>query len=507
MALTTDSYLSGEVLGHPRALFVLFFAELWERFSYYGMRAILVFYLTKHFLFKNEPAFAVYGAYTSMVYITPVIGGYLADQYLGARKAVLAGGVFISAGHLMIALTEGPQGLRGDYLSGFYLGLALIIIGTGFLKANISVLVGQLYSRADPRRDGGFSIFYMGINLGGFAGPLAVGYLGERIGWSWGFGAAGLGMVLGLFVFVLAQRDLAHVGAPANPEALTRRTAIGLSQEWIIYFAAAASVAVAWLLIRNDRAVGWGIVTCAVAAIGYGVWRAVVTLSPRDRDRVFAALYLIFLCPLFWALFEQAGSSLNVFTDTRVDRRIFGWEMPSSWFQSVNSFWIITLAPLFAALWTWLGRRGLEPGAPLKFALGLIQVGLGFLILVVGASHDGSLTPAIFVVALYFLHSTAELCFSPVGLSSMTRLSVGSMTGLMMGTWFLATAFGNYLAAVIAGVTETRGGAGVLDVYERMGWSVVVIGLLAIPLSRLVTRLMHVEADHVVVATKSAGQA
>jgi proton-dependent oligopeptide transporter, POT family len=482
-------------LGHPRGLFMLFFAEMWERFSFYGMRAILVFYLTKHFLFTKEPAYAIYGAYTSMVYITPVLGGYLADKYLGARKAVFAGGILIAIGHLLIALVEGPSGEQGFYLNGFFLGLAFIIVGTGFLKANISVLVGQLYPRQDTRRDGAFSIFYMGINLGAWSGPLLVGYLGERVGWSWGFGAAGIGMLLGLVVFVLFRRELYSAGAPADPVLLQRRTPLGLSREWLIYLGAIVAVGVAWLLIRDDDLVGGALIGFAALVVAFILYRAVFTLPRQERNRIFAALYLIALCPLFWALFEQAGSSLSLYTDEQVDRHIFGWEMPASWFQSVNSFWIITLAPLFGALWMWLGKRGLEPSAPLKFALGLIQVGLGFFVLVAGAGQNGELTPMIFVILLYLLHSTAELCFSPVGLSSMTRLSVGSMVGLMMGTWFLATAAGNFLAAKIAQATggEGAGPERVLEVYQTIGWAVVIIGVIAIPLSWLVTKLMHLD--------------
>jgi POT family proton-dependent oligopeptide transporter len=485
----------GTFLGHPKGLFVLFFAEMWERFSYYGMRAILIFYLTKHFLFDNDPAYGVYGAYTSMVYITPVIGGYLADKYLGARKAVLVGGVLIAIGHLLIALVEGPAGEQGGYLNGFYAGLAFVIVGTGFLKANISVLVGQLYPRADVRRDGAFSIFYMGINTGAFLGPILVGYLGERVGWGYGFGAAGIGMLLGLVVFVLFKHELRGAGSPPDEQLLRARTAVGLSREVLIYLGALVTVGVAWLLIRDEGTVGTLLLACFGVTFIYIFYRALFTLPKIERHRVFAALYLIALCPLFWALFEQAGSSLNIFTDERVDRHFLGWEMPASWFQSVNSFWIITLAPLFGALWTWLGKRGLEPSAPLKFSFGLIQVGLGFLVLVAGAGTDGALTPMIFVVLLYLLHSTAELCFSPVGLSSMTRLSTGSMVGLMMGAWFLSTAAGNFLAAKIAQMTggEGAGPDRVLEVYQSIGWYVIVIGVIAIPVSWLVTRLMHLD--------------
>lgn len=484
-----------QVFGHPRGLFVLFFAEMWERFSYYGMRAILIFYLTKHFLFAKDHSYAVYGAYTSLVYITPVIGGYLADRYLGARKAVLAGGVFIVTGHLLIALLEGPVGAQGLYLNGFYLGLAAIVVGTGFLKANVSVLVGELYARGDRRRDGAFSIFYMGINLGAWIGPILIGILGETVGWGYGFGAAGLGMLLGLAAFVVFQKDLHGAGRP--PQALRGvRVFAGLSHEPLIYLGGIAAVGVVWWLIRSQGAVGLLLVGFAVLTVGYIVWRSVFTLPRVERDRVFAALFLVALSPLFWALFEQAGSSLNVFTDERVDRMLFGYQIPAAVFQSINSAFIILLAPLFAWGWGVLARRRLEPNVPLKFGIGLFLVGLGFLVLVAGAAPSGALTPALFIILVYLFHAMGELCFSPIGLSSMTRLSVTRMTGLMMGTWFLATAAGNFIAALIAQTTGAVGAGPdtILNVYTRIGGFSMAVGLAVMAVSPLVVRLMHLDA-------------
>lgn len=500
------------LLGHPRGLFMLFFAEMWERFSYYGMRAILVLYLTKHFLFAEEPAYAIYGAYTSLVYITPIIGGYIADRYLGARKAVLAGGILITIGHLLIAAVEAPEGVQGSALNGFYLALAFIIVGTGFLKANISVLVGQLYRRDDVRRDGGFSIFYMGINTGAFAGPIIVGILGETVGWSYGFGAAGIGMALGLIVFVLFRRELHGVGEPVEAGALAMRGPIGLSKEWTIYLGAVVAIGLSWWLVRSQGAVGTLLIVAALLTVGYILFTAVVRLPKVDRDRVFAALFLVALSPLFWALFEQAGSSLNLYTDQAVDRTVLGWTIPASVFQSVNSFFIITMAPLFGMLWTTLGRRGREPSAPFKFGIGLILVGLGFFALILGAPAQG-LTPAIFVIALYAIHSMGELCFSPIGLSSMTRLSIPSMTGLMMGTWFLATAAGNFIAGLIAQATGGEGaGVGrVLEVYGRIGWVSMGIGAVVLLVAPFVTRLMHLdtlgaEVDHALAGQSALGE-
>ncbi|SFP84111.1 peptide MFS transporter [Sphingomonas rubra] len=500
------------LFGHPRGLFVLFFAELWERFSFYGMRAILVLFLTKHFLFTEEPAYAIYGAYTSMVYIGPIIGGYLADKFLGARKAVLAGGILITIGHALLALLEGPRGEQGAALQGFYLGLAFIIVGTGFLKANISVLVGGLYPRDDVRRDGAFSIFYMGINAGAFVGPIVVGILGETVGWGWGFGVAGIGMALGLMVFVLFGRELRGVGEPPEPAALARRTGLGLSTEWLIYLGALVGVAVSWYLVGSQGAVGTLLIVASIVTIGYILWTAVARLPRQERDRIFAALFLIALCPLFWALFEQTGSSLNLYTDQAVDRTFLGWAIPASVFQSVNPFFIITLAPIFGALWVKLGRRGLEPSAPFKFGIGLILVGAGFFALILGAPAQG-LTPALFVILLYAFHSAAELCFSPIGLSSMTRLSVKSMTGLMMGTWFLATAAGNFLAGLIAQATggEGAGSAQVLEVYGRIGWFAMGIGVVVLLVAPLVNKLMHldtlgVEDEHALAGDTAIGE-
>jgi len=488
--------LTPTFLGHPRGLFLLFFAEMWERFSYYGMRAILVFYLTKHFLLGERPAFAIYGAYTALVYITPVIGGMIADRYLGARRAVLAGSVFIAFGHLLIALVEGPEGQQDGYLTGFYIALASIIVGTGFLKANISVLVGALYPRDDVRRDPAFSIFYMGINLGAFIGPILVGILGERVGWSWGFGAAGIGMLLGLVAFVAFGSVLGEAGAPRSVAALKAPVVAGVSREWATYAGAALAVLGIGWLIQHQALVGTGLTAFMAVAVGYILIHAWRTLPRVEFHRILAALYLIALSPLFWALFEQQGSSLNVYIDRQVDRVILGLDVPASVFQSVQPILIILLAPVFAAVWTWSGRRRIEPSTTIKFAIGLILVGAGFFSLTLGSGtgRDG-LTPVGYVVLLFAFHTCAELCFSPVGLSSMTRLSLPRMTGLMMGTWFLATAAGNFIAGLIAQATdaENKGVQGMLDVYAQIGWFAIGVGVVALVVAPFVTRLMHLD--------------
>lgn len=497
--LSVPSERRSTILGHPAGLFVLFFAEMWERFSYYGMRAILIFYLTKHFLFGDDKAYLIYGAYTSLVYITPVIGGYLADRYLGARKAVLAGGVFIAIGHFLIALAEGPGGQGTWHLSGFYFALASIIVGTGFLKANVSVMVGELYPRDDMRRDPAYSIFYMGINVGGMLGPIACGVLGETLGWGWGFGAAGVGMLLGLVGFVLFRPTLGDAGEPHRPALLAERSPIGLSKEWTIYVAGALGIVAVWALIQYQEVVGAALLVFSVITVGYILYRIFTTMGEIDRDRILAALFLIALNPLFWGLFEQTGSSLNIFTDRRVDRVMLGWDVPASVFQSVNSVFIILLSPAFAALWTWLGKRGWEPDTGKKFGIGLLLVGAGFLVLVAGAAAAGDgLTPVVFIFLVYLFHTMGELCFSPVGLSAMTRLSIGSMAGLMMGTWFLAMAAGNFIAGLIARATGDEGATEqtVLDVYSRIGWAVIIVSVAVMLVSPIIRRMMHLDLLH-----------
>jgi proton-dependent oligopeptide transporter, POT family len=482
-------------LGHPQGLFLLFFVELWERFSYYGMRALLIFYLTKHWLFAKPEAQLIYGAYTALVYITPVIGGYLADRYLGQRKAVQFGAILLTFGHLLMAF-EGGGGQADPAINIFWLALAFIIVGVGFLKANISTIVGQLYPRTDMRRDPAYTIFYMGINVGGALGPLIAGYLGETYGWAYGFGAAGIGMGIGLIAFIIGRPMLQGKGEPPVPGLLAERVA-GVSREWLIYLSGFVMIAIAWWLIQNHATVGWLLGASGALLVGYVLYTAVFKLPPVDRDRIFGALFLIFVSILFWALFEQAGSSINLYTDERVDRHIFGAEVPASIFQSINSIYIILFAPVFAALWTWLGRSGWEPSAPAKFGIALLQLGAGFLILVAGAlaAGQGQLTPVLFIFLFYLFCTTGELCLSPVGLSAMNRLSPAHLASLIMGTWFFATAAGNFAAGVIAAATgaEGAGPERVTQVYSTVGWTAVGVGVAVLVISPLLNRLMHLD--------------
>jgi POT family proton-dependent oligopeptide transporter len=483
----------GTFLGHPKGLFVLFFAEMWERFSYYGMRALLILYLTKHWLFSDSDAGIIYGAYTALVYITPVLGGYLADKYLGQRKAVLYGAVLLTLGHFLMGF-EGNGGGNPSALNVFWLALAFIIVGSGFLKANISVIVGQLYPRTDKRRDPAYTIFYMGINLGAFLGSLLCGFIGETYGWSYGFGLAGFGMLLGLVVFVIGKPLLMGRGeAPIM---------LGKKLEWGLYAVGLVAVVACWWMVQNQDVVGTLLGVFGGILVLYVFGTAVIKLPAEDRDRIFAAMFLIFVSIVFWALFEQAGNSLNLFTDRHVDREMFGWEMPASMFQSLNAAYIFMLAPLFAWAWTAMGRRNAEPSAPFKFGLGVIQVGIGFLVLVWGAQAGGmsAAVPVIFIFLIYLLHTTGELCLSPVGLSAMNRLAPAHMASLIMGTWFFASATGNFAAGLISAAAGGKGLEGaeagkelVLSVYSTVGWYAIGIGAVVLVLSPFVKRLMHLD--------------
>lgn len=516
MANTLNSEIAEKMFfGHPRGLVICFLTEMWERFSYYGMRALLIFYLTQHFLFSDQSASTIYAAYISLVYITPVIGGVVADRYLGPVKAVILGAILLVAGHLGMAI-EGSQAVevlvggethveRDDfYLQVFYFSLGLIIMGVGFLKANISTLVGSMYEREDPRRDGAFTLFYMGINAGSFLGAVICGLLMQYKGFNWGFGAAGIGMLFGLFVFIKGHRLFGSAGAPKNPEALKQHVLPGMSRETVIYLLAFIGVLICWQLMQTPVLVG-GLVGVTLVIMTLTVVIYAFTKCERiDRNRMLVCLFLMSYQVIFWSLWEQTGSSLNLMADRNVDRIVFGLELPAAIFQSVNAFFIITLAPLFNIAWIFLSRRGWEPSTPVKFAMALIQLGLGFLVLVYGASiaTDPTQIALIWLLLLYLLHTTAELCISPVGLSMTTKLSVPGVVGMMMGCWFLAMAGGNYISGSIAAMTgsDTIGGEVVdpatalttyMDVYFMAGIGSIGAGVLAIFLVPVLTRFMH----------------
>jgi len=485
---------TSQFLGHPAGLFVCFLTEMWERFSYYGMRALLIFYLTKHWEFSDASSYLIYGAYTSLVYIMPVFGGMLADQVLGSKKAVTYGAILLVLGHTGMTVESEVQ--------IFYLSLALIISGVGFLKPNISTLVGALYEVGDPRRDSGFTIFYMGINIGAFSATLLCGYLGETYGWAYGFGAAGIGMLFGLVIFLFGQPYLQGLAGP--PSNLYKEKNFGISNENWAYISGILMVLVSWFLVQNQQLVGSLLGGFGAICIGGWLFYTLLKCPPIERDRLIVVGILILFSLMFWALFEQAGSSLNILTDRGVDRSLLGWTVPASMFQSLNALFIFTLAPFFAMLWIALAKRNMEPSTPLKFAIGIIFVGLGFLVLVAGMeSSDGVQTAVIWIILIYLLHTLGELCLSPVGLSSVTKLSPQRIVGVMMGMWFFASAAGNYVAGLIARATSSNSmsatnetfdlvqKASFVEVYTNVGLMAVGCGIVLALITPILKRLMH----------------
>jgi proton-dependent oligopeptide transporter, POT family len=503
--------------GHPRGLAVLFFTEMWERFSYYGMRGILTLFLAKHFLFGDEKSFLIYGTYTSLVYATPIFGGMIADKLLGFSRSVLVGGILMGLGQFALAassLTTDPVLLN--------IGLGLMIVGNGFFKPNISTIVGKLYKDDDPKKDSGFTIFYMGINLGAFLAPLIAGVAGEVYGWHYGFGAAGIGMFIGLISFWLNQDKLMGKGLPPNPEKLKQKFLKVINIEHAVWLIAILMVPVVAVLISfNDwqplgvfedsmpAIGGMSIMSWILAVIGLIVIGIVVSTSlnstREEWQRLLVAMVLTFFSIVFWAFFEQAGSSMTLFTDRNVDREVFGFLIPTSTFQAVNAFFIIALGIPFSMLWIWLNKKHREPSTPLKFSIGLIQVGLGFGIMVVGArmfaSSEG-LVPIMFLILAYFLHTTGELCLSPVGLSMITKLSPAKIVGFMMGVWFLSPSIAQYIGGIIAAFTSIpEGGSGegdslssllvYGDVFSIIMWFAVGSGVFLLILTPILRKMMH----------------
>jgi proton-dependent oligopeptide transporter, POT family len=477
--------------GHPRGLSTLFFTEMWERFSYYGMRALLILFMTAApatggLGFDTASAGAVYGLYTSMVYLTTLPGGWIADRLIGQQRAVLAGGILIAGGHFSMAVPS---------LTSFYLGLVLIVIGTGLLKGNISVLVGQLYAPGDTRRDAGFSIYYMGINLGAFLAPLVCGYLGQRVNWHAGFGAAGIGMTLGVIQYVLGRASIGGAGlapapaaSPAAADALRRKAIVwgGLATAALIGSGVAVSTgALDVTPTQIADAAGVLLLVTVVAFFGWlffaGDW------TPTERKKLYVIGVFFLAASLFWSSFEQAGSTLNLFADRSTRNSIVGWEFPSSWWQSANALFIISFAPVFAWLWIALGTR--EPASPMKFSFGLLGVGLGFLVLVPAAllASSGERVGPMWLMIAYLLHTWGELCLSPVGLSSMTKLAPARVAGLMMGVWFLASSVGNFIGGRLAGFYETFPIAGLFGVVAAFG---IGFGLLLAVFAKPIRGLM-----------------
>ncbi|MGK0185247.1 MAG: POT family proton-dependent oligopeptide transporter [Verrucomicrobiales bacterium] len=557
------------ILGHPRGLFILFMTEMWERFSYYGMRGLLILYLTQHFLFSDEKSSLLYGAYTALVYVMTIIGGSLADKYLGARKAVTFGAILLTLGHFGMAfegdgskqlLTYGDttyqialEGRGGDskqrivsdagesyvtftatemqledpaavalpatiardqftmrvetqelYKNILYLSLALLIAGVGFLKANISTIVGSLYGVGDSRRDSGFTIFYMGINLGAFLSSILCGYLGIEYGWKYGFGLAGIGMAGGLFIFLYCQSWFEGKADPPSEEKLKEKVFLFINREWICYLIGIGIVVISMVLVMNEGLVGNILAPVGIAMFLFFLYFAMMRCEGKERSRMLAAMYFMLAQIPFWALFEQAGSSLNLFTARLVDRTMFGWSVQTPIFQGLNAGYIIVFAPVLAWLWIWLAKRNLNPSTPVKFAVGVALAGLGFLSLVAGVKGSGgeALTPVYFIFLIYFIHTIGELLVSPVGLSVVTKLAPARVVGMTMGAWFLYSGLSNFLAGVISRNTgaETIGGqmtdvvaakARYIEVYSNVGYVALVIALVMLLISPVIKKMMH----------------
>ncbi len=508
----TNSDLNGRTFfGHPAGLATLFFTEMWERFSYYGMRALLILFMTEATtatLADGSPhaglglttvtAGAIYGLYTALVYIMGLPGGWVADNLWGQRKAVFVGGCIITFGHFTMAV---PTNFT------FFLGLVFVIMGTGLLKPNVSTVVGELYpASADARRDAGFSIFYMGINLGAFLGPLVTGGLAENYNWHWGFGAAGVGMLLGLIQYRLTESRLGDAGLLKTEEP---RVAIKAKERrffTIFGGVVALVVLLGWLVSNGTVAVsieevalwlGYGVIVLVGLYFLY-VW-FLAGHTVREIKGTVVIFWLFLLVAVFWSGFEQAGSSLNLFARDSTDRSLAEWvpfigsEIPASWFQSVNALFIIILAPVFGSIWVALQKMNANPSIPLKAAMGLLGLALGYLVIAWGAANagdDGLASPA-WLVVMYFLHTVGELCISPIGLSAVTRLAPVSRVGQMMGIWFVGAALGNLFAGLVAGQgVEEVGFAGL---FRSITWVVGGVGIVALLASPFVRKLLKDE--------------
>ncbi|CAN5803389.1 peptide MFS transporter [soil metagenome] len=485
--------------GHPRGLSTLFFTEMWERFSYYGMRAILILFMTAAAAegglgMDTQQAGAIYGLYTAFVYLLALPGGWIADRLIGQRTAVLYGGIIIAAGHFSMAIPAITGAL--GVLPPFFAGLALIVVGTGLLKPNVSTMVGELYSRDDSRRDAGFSIFYMGINLGAFIAPIVTGYLGESINWHLGFAAAGLGMVLGVIQYLAGAGNLGTAGLRPNMEMEPRLTGSGSSilalavvAILVLFIAMLQLFGVVDLTTAVGIAGASGVIIVALSLTYFGYMFVAGGLNPVEKRRMSVIVVLFFFSAVFWSGFEQAGSSLNLFARDLTNRTIGGWEMPASWLQSVNSIFIILLAPVFAWFWVWSSRRRLEPSSPIKFAFGLVFLGLGFLVMVGASSRalSGEQVSPMWLVLTYLLHTMGELALSPVGLSTVTRLAPHRMVGQMMGVWFMSIALGNLIAGQVAGLFDTLP---LMQLFGAVAATAIGAGLILGLLSRPVRVLM-----------------
>ena len=449
--------------GQPRGLATLFFTEMWERFSFYGMRALLILFMTATVAdgglgFDTRLAGVIYGIYTALVYMTNLPGGWIADRFIGARKAVFIGGVIIMFGHICLMFTG---------LAFFYFGLLLVIIGTGLLKPNVSTMVGDLYAQEDKRRDGGFSIFYMGINIGAFIAPLICGYLGQKVNWHFGFGAAAVGMFFGLLQYKLTEKYLGDIGLPSKQTQdatvianAKRQLMMGLGILAAVILALIGLVSGSYLTINPENLSLFFGGLYVVLVLGYfGSLFSQKGWTPEERGRLKVIVVLFIAAAIFWASYEQAGSTMSLFADRFTQNSILGFSFPSTWWQSVPAIGVILFAPVFAWLWIRLAKQDREPSIPLKFSMGLLFAGFSFLILVPAAlflsANAGLKVGPQWLLTVFFLQTLGELCLSPVGLSSMTKLAPSRIVGQMMGVWFLAASVGNFIGGQVGSLFES----------------------------------------------------
>ena len=491
--------MAATFFGHPRGLATLFLTEMWERFTFYGMRAVLILFLvasvaTGGLGLDDKTAAAIYGLYTAAVYLAALPGGWVADRLIGAQRAVMLGGAFITAGNLLLAISTSPK--------GFYIGLLVIVLGVGLLKPNVSAIVAALYPEGGARLDSAFTIFYIGINIGGALGPLVIPVAQNFFGLRAGFGAGAFFMIIGVVQFYLTRKYLGEAGLRAAPihAAGGDHALVPRSKEWLrLWIGVAAlaltvlAVSIGWIpmdALRLGHAAAYVIAGMGILYFAYYFLFADLTTEERRRGVVLVVLFIG--CALFFSGFEQAGSSLNLFAERYTDRMILNFEIPSAWFQSLNSVFIVLCAPFFAWLWIALARRKLNPSAPAKFALGLMLMGSGFLVMAAAAAivaHGSKVLP-YWLLMTYLLHTFGELCLSPVGLSYYTKLAPKRFVGQMMGMWFLATSLGELVAGLIAGEFDANNVAAMPGQYMHIVYFTVGVGAILLVISRPVKKLM-----------------
>jgi proton-dependent oligopeptide transporter, POT family len=493
-------------MGHPKGLYTLFFSEMWERFCYYGMRVLLTLFLVKSLLKGDSEASMIYGAYTALIYAAPVLGGRMADRYLGYRYAILLGAVLMAIGEFLIL---------GGNETFMLFGMGALIVGNGYFKANISTIVGKLYKDNDPRRDSGFTIFYIGINVGALLATTVVAYVGETYGFKYGFGLAGIGMLLGLVIFWTGRDN--YAAAPGLEITEDGMKQVGpLKMYQAISLGSLALIPLCYLLIQQNTFLieigqySWDFPLMTVLLVSLFVYvagsliKAGIKEGPIWKDRMIALVIFMLINVVFWACFEQAGTSLTLFADRNVSREILGWVMPASMTQFFNPAFIIIFGSIFSVMWVKLDAIGKNPSIPLKFAFGILQLGLGFLVTLIGLNFadESHMVPLLTLVFLYMLHTTGELFLSPIGLSMVTKLAPKAMAGTAMGGWFLSFAMANYAGGLIATFTGGHDDSGAVlsaaegltkytEVFSTIGFVLIGFAAFIVLMNKPLNKLMH----------------